>query len=332
MYKRLIITLSVVVLSICSCFVSADDSGKAVSVAGRVLVRSEDGKTSKMSFLKSGDAIAKGSVINTSSTSAVKLLMTDKSVLDLGPSTLFKVNEYKLNQTSDRQVDMEMSYGKIRASVNSPVGPKGKFTIRTKAATMGVRGTEFVVTSGIDTYMARATPDATGAAKAVPATAGKTEIAVVSGKLDVTTEKKAATSNSAVKTETVKLEAGSKLVAIAKLPEKLDLGKERGPAAETKVEVTKLTVAEVKDIKAAATLPDKTFTNAIAIDDNIGKNTDGGAHTFAALATDFAIPKDMGAITTVGIIPGVSNAESGFGKPPTNNQAGPITVTVIFKK
>ncbi|MBI3535556.1 MAG: FecR domain-containing protein [Deltaproteobacteria bacterium] len=320
-------------MSFCSCFVCADDSGKAVSVAGRVLVRSEDGKTSKMSFLKSGDSVTKGSVINTSSTSAVKLLMTDKSVLDLGPSTLFKVNEYKLNQTSDRQVDMEMSYGKIRASVNSPVGPKGKFTIRTKAATMGVRGTEFVVTSDLDTLpVVKEGEKKIGAKETPKATAGKTEITVITGKLDVTTEKKAATPNSAVKTETVKLEAGNKLVAIAKLPEKFDLGKERGPAAETKVEVTKLTVAEVKDIKAAATLPDKTFTNAIAIDDNIGKNTDGGAHTFAALATDFAIPKDMGAITTVGIIPGVSNAGSGFGKPPTNNQGGPITVTVIFKK
>ena len=37
------------------------------------------------------------------------------------------------------------SWRRLCEIVTTPVGPKGKFTIKTKAATMGVRGTEFAV-------------------------------------------------------------------------------------------------------------------------------------------------------------------------------------------
>ena len=122
-----------------------DASGKVVSISGRVLSRNDRDKTPHMNFMKTGDAIAPGTIINTDSTSSVKLLMSDKTILDLGPSTLFKINEYKLNGGANREVGLQMDYGKIRASVNTPVGAKGKFTVKTRTASMGVRGTEFSV-------------------------------------------------------------------------------------------------------------------------------------------------------------------------------------------
>ena len=124
---------------------AGDASGKVVSISGRVLSRNDRDKTPHMTFMKTGDIIAPGSIINTDSTSSVKLLMSDKTILDLGPSTLFKISEYKLNGGSDREVGLQMDYGKIRASVNTPVGAKGKFTVKTRTASMGVRGTEFSV-------------------------------------------------------------------------------------------------------------------------------------------------------------------------------------------
>src|SRR6185295_4862215 len=119
-------------------------AGKAVTMIGRVLIRNED-KSGEVRELKVGDPIFAGDVVNTRSDATVKLIMVDKSIVDLGNSTLFKVDEWVTNNVSDRKVTMSLGYGNMRGSVTTPVGPKGKFTIKTKAATMGVRGTEFAV-------------------------------------------------------------------------------------------------------------------------------------------------------------------------------------------
>ncbi len=328
----------------------AEEAGKAVSVSGRVLVRTEDGKTQKMAFLKPGDTLGKGSVLNTSSVGAVKLLMTDKTILDLGPSTLFKVNEYKLNQGSDRNVDMEMSYGKIRASVNTPVGAKGKFTIRTKAATMGVRGTEFIVSSDVASFMApeaKATKD--GAKnmemKEPPKNVvGKTEITVIKGSVNVETKVAQLDKNkkemAGVKTEITKLEAGSKMVAIEKPMEVKDLAK--GFAAqearvETKIE--KLTTEQLKTETASAKQDDRTFAQAISVPASGAEGDKGsGGHTLAAVGNMISNSHEFQAGTptlpvNVGT-PGMFNS-SEFNRPNDrpNIQAGQaITVTVEFRK
>jgi hypothetical protein len=79
----------------------------------------------------------------------VKILFSDRSIFDLGPSTLFKIDEYKLNNGADRKVALSMDYGKIRAAVNERLNKKGSFKLRTAGTTMGVRGTEFLVNSDI---------------------------------------------------------------------------------------------------------------------------------------------------------------------------------------
>src|SRR5262245_3373718 len=80
-------------------------AGKAVSVSGKVLVRNENAGKVETKFLKPGDEVEGGTVINTDSAGSVKLLLADKSIIDLGPSTLFKVNHYKADSgLSDRDV------------------------------------------------------------------------------------------------------------------------------------------------------------------------------------------------------------------------------------
>ncbi len=126
---------------------SDEAAGRVVSLSGKVLVRLESQDEAALRELKAGDSIRSGEIINTGSSGKVKLLMSDRTIIDLNSSTLFKVDEYELKGGKDRKVGLSIGYGKVRASVTQPVSQPGKFMIRTKSATMGVRGTEFLISA-----------------------------------------------------------------------------------------------------------------------------------------------------------------------------------------
>lgn len=299
-----------------------EPAGKVVNVSGKVLVRRDEG-TGATSSAKNGDSVFKRSVINTSSDGSVKLLMSDKSILDIGPSTLFKVDDYQLKNGSDRVVSMSIDYGKVRASVTTPVGNKGKFTVRTKSATMGVRGTEFVVFSDLATAMKPIVAPAGEAAQPgnTPPPSdtgkGKTQITVIHGKVEVTSDKK-----EGGKTETVSLTDGSQLTATTTATQD---GKEK---TETQ-KVVKLEAQELKAVQKDAKQQDKTFTQAVVIDRSSDKK---GNQTMAALSEGFTLPKDfipkigeMGFIGTFGGDFGVRNTFR-----PDNSAS--VTLKVVVNK
>ena len=314
----------------------AEIAGKIVSVSGTVLARNEDSSATKMKILKSGDTLEAGYVINTSSNGSSKLLMTDKSIVDLGPSTLFKVNEYKLKNQSDRRVNMEMSYGKMRASVNIPVGAKGKFTIKTKAATMGVRGTEFVVLSDIDEFMAPVAapaeaptakeaekPAETAEAKPTPSRP-KTQITVIQGKVEVT-DNKAPQKKAVALTEGTQMttqEAPARSTAASVGSEKTEPPK-----------IVKLSRAEVKAVQQEAKQEDKTFVQAIVVDRS--DSSSKGEDTLLALSESFTLPADF--VPSIGDMGLIGLFGSNFGI--VYNQyavdyayAQNANVSVVFKK
>ncbi len=127
----------------------AQDAGKVITVVGKVSYKTSDGAAAQP--LTSGKTLQVGWTINTEADGKAKLLLTDRTVIDLTPSTEFKVDQFKQNgkDTLNREVSLAVKVGKIRSSVNSPVSDKGKFLIKTKSTTMGVRGTEFIVNSMI---------------------------------------------------------------------------------------------------------------------------------------------------------------------------------------
>lgn len=180
LFSAFILTLASLGASYATTASAADEEyiARAVSVSGKVLARGEGSGNVQMTFLKPGDKLFKGAIVNTGSNGSVKLLMTDRTILDLGPSSLFKMNDYQMKkgEVGDRKVDMSLDYGTVRASVNEKLTTnKAKFTIRTKAATMGVRGTEFVVNAPIPVK------DASGMAVEPP----KMSLTVMHGKVDV---------------------------------------------------------------------------------------------------------------------------------------------------
>ncbi|MFL5815315.1 MAG: FecR domain-containing protein [Bdellovibrionia bacterium] len=168
-------------------------AGDIVSVSGTVLLRS-DAQQAKMRTAKAGDVIYIKDVINTGSDGRIKVLMKDKSIIDLGPSALFKIDDFKGKKgAADREVDVSMVYGTMRAAVTQKLEGKGKFKVKTPSATMGVRGTEFVVKSEVSDLkdVGKLLKNTSGTlppaalASQEPNLKSSTEVTVLQGKVDV---------------------------------------------------------------------------------------------------------------------------------------------------
>jgi len=107
----------------------------------------------KESPLKLDDWVEEGMVIKTSEKSFVKLVFVDKSSMNIGPSTQIKIEKFNGKEASV----FDVVKGQIRSNVSkdylqNPDKDKSKLFIKTKNAVLGVRGTDFLVTTnGINT-------------------------------------------------------------------------------------------------------------------------------------------------------------------------------------
>jgi len=227
--------------------------GKVVTVSGKVFARVApvEKQDTTPRRIKPGDPIYQNDVISTPSDGFLKILFSDESILDIGPSTLFKVDQYELKNGKDRQVELSMKYGKVRSLINQSVGNKGKFRFRTKGATMGVRGTEFIVKSDLRMEQQagslmddNASPDVTA-----------TQITVVTGKVAVASKSIGGSSN------TMELGAGSQLTT-SDLPS--DVGESAaGNSGQGNSQVTQLKNDELQSVKQDSKMQDQTFIGSV---------------------------------------------------------------------
>jgi len=236
--------------------------GKVVSVSGKVMARVESKGSSRrrlpqVRYLKPSDAIYLEDVINTDSNGSVKILFEDQSIMDLGQSSLFKVEHYEnKGKSEDRKVEMSLSYGKIRAAINQKIGTLGKFKIKTRAATMGVRGTEFYVMSDIESNVVG--KESRAASSAETSEVPQTKIVVTEGKVEVAAAK--GPEASAGFEKPVAVLPGEKFTAT------LDMNEAgvRSPASVPVVE--KVAPEEMKTVVSDVKLKDTTFVQAIQIE------------------------------------------------------------------
>lgn len=90
-----------------------------------------------------GSKLSAGTSIRTGKDSFAKLILADRSLIDIGPETIFKL--VQCQSSSDRiEIDLELELGGIRANV-VPTSKKRKFELKTPTSLLGVRGTEFFV-------------------------------------------------------------------------------------------------------------------------------------------------------------------------------------------
>jgi hypothetical protein len=218
-------------------------------------------------------------------------MFNDQSIMDIGQSSLFKVEQFeKGDKVEDRKVEFSMSYGKVRAAINQKVSPVGKFKLKTKAATMGVRGTEF--------YVAAGTPDqmSVGKESAKNAIAPKMEVLVTEGKVEVaknaTPAEMAASKGKFVAPKPVMVNPGEKVAVISVSNEAaaaaaagggaMKGGVAMASAGEMKVE--KVSVQEMKSVTSELKVKDATFAQAVTIESDSkpagngqgGDNRNGG--------------------------------------------------------
>jgi hypothetical protein len=300
--------------------------GRVVSAQGKVVARVEGAGSglSRMRYLKSGDSIYRKDLINTASDGSVKILFQDDSVMDVGPSSLFKVAQYDpAADSKSRRIEMGLEYGKVRASVNQKLGPRGKFILRTRAATMGVRGTEFYVMS--DILGAEGGKPDPEAPKSQPI---HTQVVVTEGKVEVTKQGApgaAPTEREAAKP--IEVNPGEKVTAVVEtVPQDKGQASSSPPETREPPRVEKVSPEEIKTVEAEVKLKDTTFARAIIVEPQAeqggtglpqvqgGQGSGVGGETLAAI-------QDMMAKQPVNIevpkagelgIPGSFQAQPGF--------------------
>jgi hypothetical protein len=255
-------------------------AGDVVSVSGTVLLRSDanGASSAKMRTAKSGDVIYIQDVINTGSDGRIKVLMKDKSIIDLGPSALFRVDDFKGKKgASDREVEVSMVYGTMRAAVTQKLEGKGKFKVKTPSATMGVRGTEFVVKSEVSDLKeankllrnSSGTLPPAAIASTKDATAkGSTEISVLQGKVDVgkhdfNTSASTAAGRTPSSAGVVSLTAGTQIST--------------GLGASTLAPPKTIDSGQMKAIATEAKVVDNTFQKAVVLEAPASNSSSSGS-------------------------------------------------------
>jgi hypothetical protein len=97
--------------------------------------------------LKVDDWLEEGATVKTAEKSFVKLIFLDKSSMNLGPSSEMKIESYSNKEAGV----IEVVKGKVRSQVTKDylqMEPnKSKLFLKTSNAVMGVRGTDFMVTT-----------------------------------------------------------------------------------------------------------------------------------------------------------------------------------------
>lgn len=118
-------------------------AGKIVLVTGSAMALSVDGKSR---VLKRGGPFFEGDTIETEKKSFVKLKYTDGGVMLLRPATKIVVEKYMDPKEGKGEAVTNLLKGGMRA-VTGAIAKKdrSKYKVKTPTATMGVRGTDFVI-------------------------------------------------------------------------------------------------------------------------------------------------------------------------------------------
>lgn len=146
-----------------------------------------------------GMKIERGNVLRTAPGAKARVVFDNGDQFNVGPATAYKVNWEKAGVAKP---EVNLMYGKIRAVI-SKEGPRTGLQIKTRTATMGVRGTDLYVadriTRGTEVSVIRGEVAVTTAAakKPVPVKAGATaEVPAAAPQVD----RASASSNAAAQT------------------------------------------------------------------------------------------------------------------------------------
>lgn len=115
--------------------------GKVVAFRGDATIVRDD----KQLKVKLGSEIEKNDKITTKANAKMQLIFNDRTIITIGPNSNFKVEEYIYEKRKNRA-----QFSMKRGTFNTITGKIGKiapnrFKIKTKSATIGIRGTQFLI-------------------------------------------------------------------------------------------------------------------------------------------------------------------------------------------
>ncbi|WEJ62763.1 FecR domain-containing protein [Thiomicrorhabdus lithotrophica] len=116
--------------------------GQITAVSGTASI--ERNQTQIMA--KAGLKIEEKDVIQTGDKTQVQIVFNDKTTVTLGSNTNFIVNKYEFGSLTNSQAEFGLTKGFLK-SVSGKIGKlaPARFKIKTKTATIGIRGTTFTV-------------------------------------------------------------------------------------------------------------------------------------------------------------------------------------------
>jgi len=138
---------SIILIAVVGLGLAAEDVSSVITVAyvegEAVLTRAGSGASQA---LTEEGIVRVGDRIDTGKDGSVELVLPDESAVRIGPETRIVVREAGYIEVTKRSSNtLNLLYGKIRAIVAPIMNAKSSFVIETENATVGVRGTDFVV-------------------------------------------------------------------------------------------------------------------------------------------------------------------------------------------
>ncbi|HUP56309.1 MAG TPA: FecR domain-containing protein [Bdellovibrionota bacterium] len=279
---------------------AATVAGSAVSIVGQVVLRRPPGSDS---IVRVGQPLQVGDVVVTSGAAAAKILLVDQTIVDLGPSTSFKIEEMEDGTSDERRARLGVDLGQVRASVNKRIRGKGRFHMRTKSTVMAVRGTEFVVNAEVR--------------QDGGATQLGTRVSVLDGAVEVSMPELAQVSP-------VTVGRGRVLVNRADLVgERLVLRSAAGQAGE----VLAMSEAQIRQVQERVRLEDQTFRQLALV------GADGGAlqgrGTLGFVTANLALPAGKAPKPEDVLTPGTFSSSETLNPSLAYPAATPINIRVV---
>jgi len=118
------------------------------SVAGKVVYHSGEAwalRDGERVVLQQGAEVHSGDVIVTTKSGRAKFSMVDNSVVYVGRQSRITIDRYDMKEGSLFSGSFNMLWGKVRFLVTKLNSSRANFSVKTKTATIGVRGTQFAV-------------------------------------------------------------------------------------------------------------------------------------------------------------------------------------------
>ena len=178
-----------------------------------------------------GQPLEQGNIVRTAPGGKARVIFANGDQLNVGPATAMRIFWDKDARDSKTRIDL--AYGKVRGIVEKG-GPRSKLQIRTRTATMGVRGTDFFIADGgVD---------------------GGTEVSIMRGAVEVTPKAK--------DSKPVEVKQGFSAEVVAPKPPSSPEATASSPSASAApaapaVELRKTTQEELQGIQRSSTIVKK---------------------------------------------------------------------------